>query len=359
MSHDPSADGSRLTFYLGTLGALLPMVTFLAGVAWLGLSGAPDERGFWPILVMALLVGLLLSRNSWSYCEAVLDGMSHRLVALMILSWLLAGVFAQLMNATGFVEALVWLCSRAGLVGGGFVAASFLIAAAVSTSTGTSLGTLLLTVPLLYPAGATLGGDPVLLIGALLAGATFGDNLSPVSDTTIASASSQGALMHRVVRSRLRYALPAGLVALVIYALLGGGDAGAGDSGAALGGSSAGLIMLLAPILVVGLLLARRHLVEGLLLGNLCAVVLGLVFSRIELSQLIYLDRDNFVARGLLADGLERGVGISVFTLLLMGLVGAIEKTGILEDLIAATEARARRLPAAQNSGLRSPQAPW
>ena len=317
----------------------VPAALFLAGVGWLGLSGAPDERGFWPILLIALTAGLLLARDRTAWCEALLDRMSNRLVALMILAWLLAGVFASLMNATGFVESLVWLCQGAGLSGGSFVGAAFLIAAAVSTATGTSLGTLLLTVPLVYPAGGALAADPVLLIGSLLAGATLGDNLSPVSDTTIASASSQGAAMHDVVRSRLRYALPAGGVAFLLYVVLGKGPNV--DTSEALAGNPGGLVMILAPLLVLSLLLRRRHLIEGLLLGNLAAMALGLGFARIQPEQLIFLDRDNFVARGLLADGLERGVGISIFTLLLMGLVGTLERTGILEDLIAASETRA------------------
>ena len=335
-----SSPNERLEYHFGWLGMAVPAALFLAGVAWLGLSGAPDERGFWPILLVALTAGLLLARDRTAWCEAVLERMSNRLVALMILAWLLAGVFASLMNATGFVESLVWLCQRAGLSGGGFVAAAFLIAAAVSTATGTSLGTLLLTVPLLYPAGGALAADPTFLIGCLLAGATFGDNLSPVSDTTIASASSQGAAMHEVVRSRLRYALPAGAVALLLYAALGTGSEPTGSD--ALSGDPGGLVMILAPALVLTLLLRRRHLIEGLLLGNLTAVALGLSFSKISFDQLIYLDRDNFIARGLLAEGLERGVGISIFTLLLMGLVGTMERTGILEDLILASESRAR-----------------
>ena len=95
----------------------------------------------------------------------------------------------------------------------------------VLTATGTSLGTMILCAPLLYPAAAGLGTDPVILMGAVIGGATFGDNISPVSDTTIASASTQGADIGRVVRSRLKYAIPAALVAVVAYGVLGGGGA--------------------------------------------------------------------------------------------------------------------------------------
>jgi Na+/H+ antiporter NhaC len=208
------AQEDSLQFWGGWIGALVPFLVFLAGVAWLGLSGAPDERGFWPILLVALIVAMLLAKDRSAWADAVVRGMSQPIVLLMILAWLLAGVLASLMNASGFVESLVWAAGKLGLHGGGFTATSFLISCLVATATGTSLGTIILCAPLLYPAAAGLGTDPVILMGAILGGATFGDNISPVSDTTIASASTQGADIGGVVKTRLRYALPAAAVAL-------------------------------------------------------------------------------------------------------------------------------------------------
>ncbi len=328
-----------LTFHGGLAGALAPFALFLAGVAWLALSGAPDEKGFWPVLLAALALGLALARDRTRYAEAAIGGMSQPIVAVMILAWLLAGVLAALMNASGFVEALVWLARETGVSGGGFAAAAFVLAAVVSTSTGTSLGTLLLCAPLLYPAGAGLGTDPVWLMGAILGGATFGDNVSPVSDTTIASAATQRADLGGVVRSRMRYALPAGAVALVLFALLGGGGAPGATSAPPLPASPGGLPMVLAPVLVLGLLLARRHLFEGLLAGIVAALALGLALGRITPHAVLWIDSAHFTARGLIIDGMERGLGITIFTLLLMGLVGGLEATGVLERLVGLAEA--------------------
>jgi len=331
-----------LSFHGGLAGALAPFALFLGGVAWLALSGAPDERGFWPVLLAALALGLALARNREAYAEAALGGMSRPLVAVMILAWLFAGVLAALMNASGFVEALVWLARETGVAGGGFTAVAFVLAAVVSTATGTSLGTILLVAPLLYPAGGSLGADPVWLIGAILGGATFGDNVSPVSDTTIASATTQRADLGGVVRSRMRYALPAAAVALGLYALLGGG-AGETAAGVApeLPADPRGLPMLLAPAVTVALLLARRHLMEGLLAGIAAALAIGLPLGLLAPSEILYIDRDAFAARGLIIEGMERGIGVSVFTLLLMGLVGGLEATGLLDRLVALAERRA------------------
>lgn len=333
----------RLEFRGGTAGALLPLLVFLAGVALLGLAGAPDERGFWPVLLGGIAVGLVLSRDPTAYAEAVLHGMSRPIVMLMVLAWLLAGVLGSVITASGFVGALVEVAVRAGVSGGGFVVTTFLIAAAVSTSTGTSLGTLIICVPLLYPAAGSLAADPMWLIGAILAGATFGDNISPVSDTTIASATTQEADIGGVVRSRLKYALPAALVAAIGFGVLGGAGgatatAGVDPASLTTPGSLTPLLMLIPPALTVYLLFRRAHLVASLISGIVAGLALGLTMGLFGPFDVLHIDRDAFIARGIVLEGMERGVGISIFTLLLMGLVGGIEAAGLIDRLIERAE---------------------
>jgi Na+/H+ antiporter NhaC len=225
---------------------------------------------------------------------------------------------------------------------------------------------------LLYPTGGALATDPVILMGAILGGATFGDNISPVSDTTIASVLTQGADMKSVVRSRLRYALPAAAVALIVCGVLGAADApreipgeayvsaagvpaaGVSAAGVSAGGaqgpspSPAGLPMLAVPALVIGMLLRRRHLLEGLLTGIAAAAILGLSLGLLQPSELLHIDAAQFGARGLVVDGLEKGLGVSVFTLLLMGLVATIEAAGVVGRIVEAARRRTHSLPAAE-----------
>ena len=330
-------------FYGGTAGALAPFALFLAGVSWLAFSGAPDERGFWPILLAALALGLILSRDREAYAENAIDGMSQRMVILMVMAWLLAGVLGALMTASGFVDSLVWLATRAGLSGRMFVVAAFVICCAVSTATGTSLGTIILCAPLLYPAGGALGASPPVLIGAILGGATFGDNISPVSDTTIASATSQGADIGGVVRSRIKYALPAAGLAILLYLTLGSADSAVGvaspNSEVAVG--PRGLAMLLAPGVAIVVLLYKRHLFEGLIYGVLVALLVGLLLGLFSPGDILVIDREAYVARGLIIEGMERGLGISIFTVLLMGLVAGLEGCGVLDRVIGWATAHA------------------
>lgn len=333
-------DSPLLALRGGAAGAFLPFGLFLAGVAWLGLSGAPDERGFWPILIAALGTGLLLARDPKRYADVVYRGMSRPVVMVMVMAWLLAGTFGAVLKASGLVEGLIWIAQTLDLGRAAFVLAAFLICCLVSTATGTSLGTLILAVPLLYPAGLALGATPSVLLGAILGGATFGDNLSPVSDTTIASASSQGADLGGVVRSRLRYALPAAALASLVTLWLQAAAPPIEPTGALATADPRGLPMLIAPTLVFVALLRGRELLEGLFLGIASAAILALALGLVAPADLLHIDPARYGARGLLVDGMEGSTGIVIFTLLLMALVAVVEATGLLELWLRAAERR-------------------
>lgn len=351
----PAPPPTPLAFHGGLAGALAPFAAFLGGVAWLALHGAPDEKGFWPILLGALILGLLLAKDRERYAEAMLDGMSERVVMVMLCAWLFAGVMGAVLSAGGLVTGLAWASRTIGLGGGAYVAATFLTTAIVSTATGTSFGTILLCGPILYPAGGAAGAMPAALMGALLAGSTFGDSMSPVSDTTIASSGTQRVDIGGTVRSRLKYALPAGLVALVASALLGGGGpvtdvAVATASGTAqmAPASPNGLVLLLSPALVIAMLLRRTHLITALLTGVATAVTIALALQLVTPYDLLHIAPGTFGATGVLVDGMQRAIGVIVFTLLLVALVGTLQATDVLDRLVQASQRRAHSARAAE-----------
>lgn len=100
--------------------------------------------------------------------------------------------------------------------------------------------------------------------------------------------------------------------------------------------------MFLVPGIVVVLLVRGRHLVEGLLLGVLSAALIGLGSGLLTPSQLLYIDGESYLARGLLLEGLERGVGISILTLLLLGLVATLQATGVLARVVGFAQEKSR-----------------
>jgi len=332
----------EIRFYGGSMTALIPFFVFVAGVVAIALSGAPDERGFWPILILALCLSLLLARDRKAFSQTVIKGMSQPIVMIMITAWMLASIIGVLMSITGFVEALTWTAGQLHLGGTAFVAAAFLICCIVSVSTGSSFGTILICAPILYPAGGLLGAHLATLAGAIIGGATFGDCIAPISDTTIASALSQKADIGGTVRSRLKYVLPAAAAALVLYVLTAQLHSSPAVSGAAVSGRPQGLPMLAVPIVIILLLLKGRHLLHGLLFGLMSGVLVGLLFGLLTPSQILSLDLANFTARSFVIDGIERAVGISFFTILLMGLVATLEASGLLQRLVGFASRHSR-----------------
>lgn len=129
--------------------------------------------------------------------------------------------------------------------------------------TGTSTGTCIALSPVLYPAGYFLGADPAMLGLAILSGAAFGDNLAPISDTTIVSAYTQGAEMRDVVRSRFPLAISAASISAVVFLVFGGGGEVRPLPEMQASLNPSGLFMLLALGIVVVSALKGRHIIES------------------------------------------------------------------------------------------------
>ena len=333
-----------LTFYGGLWGAILPFFLFVSGVIYIALSGAPDERGFWPVLILALAISLLLSKDKTHFSETVIKGMSQEIVMIMIMAWILASIIGVLMTATGFVEALTWLAAQLQVGKVGIVLSAFVICCLVSLSTGSSFATILICSPLLYPAGGLLGAHLPTLAGAILGGATFGDFIAPISDTTIASALSQKVEIGPTVRSRLKYIVPVAILAFIAYWVSATfSDPEVVATSQSLTGSPKGLPMLLIPIFIIYLFLRGKHLVHGLLYGLIAGVVIGLLFGLLPMERLLSLDVENMVAKSFIIDGINRAVGLSFFTILLMGLVATLKSSGLMQRLVAFAERHSQR----------------
>jgi len=325
----------KIQIYGGMKVSILPFLVFLAGAIYLGISSCPDEYGYWPIVTAALIVGMLVTKDKSRYADVIIEGMSQKMVMIMVSAWLFASLIGSLMYETGFVEALIWLCDKAGVKGRGFVALSFIIASIIGTSTGTSIGTIVTCTPILYPAGYLLGARPEILAAAILGGGAFGDNLSPISDTTIASAMTQNTDIGGVVKSRLKYALPAAFLAVILYFITGQGSQSVSQKNIINEFSNkAGLPMITVPVVIIFLCIRKRHLLEALFWGIIVGIVTGLVFDLISVHELFYLEPESHAAKGVVIDGLRGGIGVSIFTILLLGLVYFIKSAGFIDMLV-------------------------
>ena len=192
--------------------------------------------------------------------------MASEMVAIMLMAWFLAGIVAQILKESGLINSLVWLCVRANVSPRLFPVLVFILGCSLSTATGTALGTVIALTPILYPVGAAIGSNGAVLLGAIVSAAYFGDDIAPVSDTTIASAYSQGIEVADVVRSRLKYALVAAAIAAVLFFIFAGSGTRGEFTTASLGELKPnGLIMLLIPAILIFLMYRGSHLIIALM----------------------------------------------------------------------------------------------
>jgi Na+/H+ antiporter NhaC len=156
---------------------------------------------------------------------------------------------------------------------------------------------------------------------------------------------SQKADIIGTVRSRLKYVIPAAFVAVLFYALSASLRSSLPqDNIPGLEGSPRGIPMLIVPVVIIVLLLKKKHLLHGLLIGLLVGVILGLSLKLLAFNRLLSLDLENFSAQSFVIDGINRAVGISFFTILLMGLVSTLKASGLLDRLVGFSAKRSRTL---------------
>ena len=299
--------------------ALTPLLLFLALFFGAGLyyTAQGEAMGFYqlraPVAILpALALGVWLARRRGVPAQqTLLQGMGDGNVMLMCLIFLLAGAFATVSKAIGAVDAVVAL-GLGALPAGLILPGLFLVAAFVSLSIGTSMGTLAAVVPIALGVADAAGLDRVLVTSAVLGGAMFGDNLSIISDTTIAATRSQGAEMRDKFRENFRIALPAAIATIVLLATLG-------DAAPVEAPDAASPWLVLPYVVVLGLALAGLDVVLVLGIGLVVSGVFGFVLAQ---------EYDVVSFAGDIYLGFESMVEITLLSILIGGLAALIKATG-------------------------------
>ena len=299
--------------------ALTPLLLFLALFFGAGLyyTAQGEAMGFYqlraPVAILpALALGVWLARRRGVPAQqTLLQGMGDGNVMLMCLIFLLAGAFATVSKSIGAVDAVVAL-GLGALPAGLILPGLFLVAAFVSLSIGTSMGTLAAVVPIALGVADAAGLDRVLVTSAVLGGAMFGDNLSIISDTTIAATRSQGAEMRDKFRENFRIALPAAIATIVLLATLG-------DAAPVEAPDAASPWLVLPYVVVLGLALAGLDVVLVLGIGLVVSGVFGFVLAQ---------EYDMVSFAGDIYLGFESMVEITLLSILIGGLAALIKATG-------------------------------
>jgi len=336
-----------LKFYGGRLGSAVPLLFFVIWAIVISVAGVPSEHGLILGMVIGLTVGMVLCRSRWAeYANAIFAGMASPVATVTIVAWFWAGMFAQVLRVGGLVDGLVWLGGQSNATGGYFVGATFVLAATFGTAVGTGYGTAVAFCTLMFPAGLMLGADPVWLFAAILSGAAFGDNLAPVSDTTVVSATTQETDIPGVVRSRIKYALLAAVPALILFVLLGGDgmdpDLARAAELLADTASPDGLALLVPFALVIFLALTGHHILVSLTWGIVTAIALELSLGLAAPEAILFFEPSTDTVGGALVDGIAGYLGLSILILLIVAGGHLMRLGGALDALIDALTRFAR-----------------
>ena len=212
----------------GNPAALLPIGVFLVIYLGLGLIfeyAMKIPMGFYNIpIVVAFLVAILvacLQNRKLNFDDKLVlmgKGVGDKNIIAMILIFMVAGIFVGVVGRTSAESVAFFMLS---IIPARFaVAVLFVVAYFVSTAMGTSVGTITLIAPIAVAVSDASGFSLPLCIGAVMGGAMFGDNLSFISDTTIAACNGQGCAMKDKFRENFWIALPAAVASLIVILIL-------------------------------------------------------------------------------------------------------------------------------------------
>ncbi|SFC94113.1 Na+/H+ antiporter NhaC family protein [Pseudoalteromonas denitrificans] len=207
--------------------SLLPLLVFVSIFLGTGIylqSNGVDYAFYQlpaPVAILpAILLAFFLNKQTInSSVETFVNGAGHNNIITMCLIYLLAGAFSTVAGATGGVDAIV----NAGLdvIPAAFLLPGlFLISGIIATAMGTSMGTIGAIGPIAYAVSIKTGIDPALIAGTVVSGAIFGDNLSIISDTTIAATKTQGCEMKDKFKENLSFSVPAAIITMILLFIL-------------------------------------------------------------------------------------------------------------------------------------------
>ena len=222
--------------------ALFPIALFLIlylgnGIYFQYINPTEGVMGFYVVsVVLAFSISLIvafLQNRSLTFDEKIhvcAKGIGDDNIVIMLFIFILAGAFSGIAGAAGGADSTANLLLS--IIPGRFtVPGLFLISCIISMSMGTSVGAISLLAPIAVAVADNGGLSKALCVGVIVGGSMFGDNLSFISDTTIAATKTQGVEMKDKFRTNIRVALPAAaitLIILIIYAIVSDGTA-AGD----------------------------------------------------------------------------------------------------------------------------------
>ena len=315
--------------YGGIFGACLPLIVMLGSILVMAALGMRSTKNFWSAGFFAVVTGFLVYKDKKRFQDAIIEGATDKTFGFMICCFLMAGIMSKILTSSHLVSGLLYVLAKLHVSAALIPILCFIICTILSTATGSAAGAMTTTAPVMLPLAFEMGCTINLVCGAIIAGSCFGDNLAPISDTTIASSLSQEVDVTRVVRSRLKYALIAGAISMVLYVVLGFAMAGEGVANELVvdGTYVSSLVFLILPVLIVIIMLRGGGLFTALLISEILGILMLFVFGFETPATLVASD-------GLIYNAFSGMLNSIIFILFIFIMVSIVKNAGLLEALL-------------------------
>lgn len=305
--------------------SFLPLFIFLglyigSGV-FFSIKGAASPFNQFPrhvALFIAIGVAVLMNKNKKidDKIEIFSKNAGSSGVMIMGLIYLLAGGFSGAAKSMGGVESVVNL-GLTFIPSTFIVPGIFLISCFIATAMGTSMGTMAAMAPIAVGVAAKSNMDVAITLAAVMGGAYFGDNLSILSDTTISATRGVGCEMKDKFRMNFLIAIPAALITMVLYTIMG-------KAGEIEGNLTFSFIKVIPYLLVLAGALAGGNVVLVLMGGIVLCGIVGFATGSVAFLPFIKA----------IGNGMEDMMGITIVAILIAGIIGVIKENGGIDWLI-------------------------
>ena len=316
--------------------ALLPIVVFLVlylgtGVYFEYVNPIEGQMGFYIMsVVVAFLIALsvaFLQNRKLGFDDKIrvcAHGVGDENIIIMVFIFLFAGVFSGLASEAGGAASTANMLLS--VIPDSFVIPGlFLIAAIISLAMGTSVGTISVLVPIAVAVAGTAGLNLPFCVGTVVGGAMFGDNLSFISDTTIAATKTQGVAMKEKFYENVRFALPTAIVTLVLLMMMT-----AGSQPTSVGDYEFNVLLAIPYFVVLALAMAGMNVFLVLGIGIILFVLAG-AFT----GTLTYI-----TAFGAMGDGASGMFETIIVTVLVAAIGSLMREHGGFEAILAFVRKR-------------------
>jgi Na+/H+ antiporter NhaC len=310
----------RVELRKGNLFALFPFVVFL--VLFIGAGVVTGDFYKFPVIVAILIaasISLMMNRKEslTKKVEVFTKGAGNADVMLMVIIFLLAGAFSEVTKKMGAVESTVNLALSV-IPQNLLIVGLFVIGCFISISMGTSMGTIVALAPIGVGISEQTDISLALSMAAVIGGAMFGDNLSFISDTTIAAVRTQNTRMKEKFKVNFFIVLPAAIITIVLFWAITAGEQ------AEITNQSFNWMKILPYLGVLITALMGVNVLVVLAGGILLAGIIGLLdgsYSAMSLIQAI-------------GDGVAGMQELSLLAILISGMVEVIKHNGGIDYLL-------------------------